>query len=194
MSLRGSAVFCGSTPSPAGQSPRYGVGGSAIPVFQGRTRRGRTRFLGPSQWEPGRATGRILGQPRLISTPENNTISGNQAEFGGGIVVENSSPTISGNTISGNQAAVKGGGIMIRDNSSSIISGNTISGNRAVTGGGIRVQENSSPTISGNTISDNQAETGGGIWVSGDSTLILNEPDDNIYSDNQPDDIYHSPD
>ena len=31
---------------------------------------------------------------------------------------------------------------------------------------------------------------GGGFWVSGDSTLSLNDPDDNIYEENQPDDIY----
>ncbi len=54
--------------------------------------------------------------------------------------------------------------------------------------------ENSSPTIEGNEITGNQAEdSGGGIYVDSSSTLILNTPDDNIYEDNQPDDIYYEP-
>ena len=90
----------------------------------------------------GRATGRTLGQPRLISTPENNTISGNRAVTGGGIDVFDSSPRVVSNEFQNNTAG----------------------------------------------------EDGGGIWVGGESTLILNEPDDNIYSGNQPDDIYYEPD
>ena len=52
----------------------------------------------------------------------------------------------------------------------------------------------SSPTVKGNTISENvAAEYGGGIYVDSTSTLILSDPDDNIYADNEPDDIYYEP-
>ena len=55
--------------------------------------------------------------------------------------------------------------------------------------------DNSSPMVVSNEIQSNTAAIdGGGIWVSVDSTLILSEPDDNIYSANQPDNIYYSPD
>jgi parallel beta-helix repeat protein len=160
---------------------------------------------------------RDLSSPIILG----NTISDNQAQFGGGIAAENSTPTISGNIITENRAEFGGGGIAVFDTSLLMIEFNTISNNQAEAGGGIAM-EKSSPTIKDNSISDNQANLsgggidvfdnsspmvvsneiqsntagndGGGIWVSGDSTLILSEPDDNIYSANQPDNIYYSPD
>ena len=65
-------------------------------------------------------------------TIENDVISGNQAEFGGGIWVGNSSPTISGNTISNNQA-LNGGAISVSSDSTLILNepdDNTYSGNQ----------------------------------------------------------------
>jgi len=54
------------------------------------------------------------------------------------------------------------------------------------------VTDNSTPTLVGNEITGNVADTGGGIYVLR-SSLILNDPDDNVYGDNQPDDIYYEP-
>jgi parallel beta-helix repeat protein len=96
------------------------------------------------------------------------------------------------NTISSNEAWVGGGGICVME-SSPTIEANTISGNEAkdVGGGGIFV-DGSSFSIEKNTISGNVAVNGGGIFVN-NATLIFNDPDDNIYEDNQPDDIYYQP-
>ena len=101
----------------------------------------------------------------------------------------NSSPMITGNTIKGN-LAVSGGGILV-DDSSPTIKSNTIRGNTAEAfGGGIRVLGNSSPRVTGNTFENNEAFEGGAISISSDSTLKLNDPDDNTYIGNIPDDIH----
>jgi hypothetical protein len=59
-------------------------------------------------------------------------------------------------------------------------------------GGGLLVIENSSPTVVGNEFKDNIAGIeGGAIWVGSKAALVLNDPDDNTYSGNGPDDIYY---
>jgi parallel beta-helix repeat protein len=79
---------------------------------------------------------------------QNNKISGNVGDAGGGIFVTNSSsPTIQNNEISGNSANT-GGGIHSQDNSSfPRIINNTISRNSASTGGGIYCRYTSFPTV-----------------------------------------------
>ncbi len=142
----------------------------------------------------GRSGGGIAVVFNCSPIIENNTITGNTADRGGGggIVVKwDSSPAITGNTITGNTANISGGGIAVGHNSSPIIENNAITDNTARWGGGIAVEHNSSPTITGNTITGNTADEGGAIWVSGCSTLHLSIPDDNIYRDNVPDDIYY---
>ena len=86
-----------------------------------------------------------------------------------------------------------GGGILVMHYSSPAIENNTITGNTAEEyGGGIAVMMDSSPAITGNTITENTAEfAGGAIWVSACSTLGLKTPDDNVYRNDVPDDIYH---
>ena len=113
---------------------------------------------------------------------------------GGGISLENSSPTIEGNIIKNNRA-VYGGGISCKE-SSPTIQNNEIIGNSAdkskislpsPTGGGIYLS-NSSPTIVNNTISGNSSKSkGGGIscWSSS-SVKVLNT----IFWENNPDEIF----
>jgi len=134
-------------------------------------------------------------------TISENTISSNLAETAGGIHISgNSSPTISGNTISDNQANFFGGGIFVRGNSSPTISDNTISGNEAESfgGGGIYVAANSIAKVINNQFQSNSTGflgfegDGNAIYVSDDSTLVLNTPDDNIYSGYPTNDIYYS--
>ena len=95
--------------------------------------------------------------------------------YGGGVLIANSSPTIAHNIITGN--SVKnlteeylgvGGGIAILDNSAPHISDNTLKENFAEGhGGGIAVWYQSNPVIENNSITGNEAEnTGGGIMVS----------------------------
>ncbi|MBC7217454.1 MAG: PKD domain-containing protein [Candidatus Caldatribacterium sp.] len=92
--------------------------------------------------------------------------------FGGGIYIENASPTIEGNWIRGNTASIHGGGIYISGSSFPRIIGNRIEDNQAANGGGIYVGEGSFPVIYGNIIFRNKATgigtipgLGGGIFV-----------------------------
>ena len=96
---------------------------------------------------------------------------------GGGIFVEDASPTISNNVITGN-VANNGGGIAV-DFGSPAISGNTISGNRAdgsqthftgaFQGGGIRLSGAAgvayAAIVTGNTIVGNTSLNGSGIGM-----------------------------
>ncbi|MCH2132591.1 MAG: right-handed parallel beta-helix repeat-containing protein, partial [Phycisphaerales bacterium] len=98
------------------------------------------------------------------------TISGNTATFGGGIYCgNNGNPTIIGCEISGNAGYDAGGGIYCWDNSNATITNCTIEGNTANSGGGIYCIESSNPTISDCTIEGNTAKAGGGIFFSGSS-------------------------
>lgn len=78
--------------------------------------------------------------------------------FGGGILCENSSPTIKGNIIS-NCEAYYGGGIACL-NGSPLIQDNEIRGNHSEWGTGILCCFGGQPTIIGNTIVDNFAQGG----------------------------------
>ncbi|NQS99224.1 MAG: right-handed parallel beta-helix repeat-containing protein [candidate division Zixibacteria bacterium] len=78
--------------------------------------------------------------------------------FGGGILCENSSPTIKGNIIS-NCEAYYGAGIACL-NGSALIQNNEIRGNYSEWGTGILCCFGGQPTIIGNTIVDNFAEGG----------------------------------
>jgi parallel beta-helix repeat protein/predicted outer membrane repeat protein len=113
-----------------------------------------------------------------LVTIENNTISDNSAEFGGGIRCDFSSPSITGNTISGNSAD-KGGGICCGEDSSPTILNNIIADNSASSGGGIcclDVAEKSVASLIGNNIiKGNLVEyLGGGIYCEYASPIIVN--------------------
>ncbi|MDP2894964.1 MAG: choice-of-anchor Q domain-containing protein [bacterium] len=95
------------------------------------------------------------------ATIQNNTITGNTAEVGGGLCGCNG--TIQNNTITGNSAQSSGGGLSYCwDN---IIWNNTITNNSAHSSGG-GVNECRRTTIRGNTISGNSAVefVGGGLY------------------------------
>ncbi len=94
-------------------------------------------------------------------------INGSSSESGGGILCDQSSPTITGCIISGNTAG-GGGGIGCENNSNPLITDCTIVNNEATNnsdeggGGGIKCREGSSPTLSNLTIKSNTAYYGGG--------------------------------
>ncbi len=109
-------------------------------------------------------------------------------QFGGGIQITNSSPTISGNVISGNVTCVEGGGIDVLTGSP-IIENNTISNNSESSdcgggagGAGICVSGDGYAQILSNIISDNSWTHGfgGGMALYGGTPLIEN----NIISGN----------
>lgn len=91
--------------------------------------------------------------------------------YGGGILIDRSSPRIQGCVITANSAAgssSQGGGIYISGTIGSAaptITGNIISGNNAGDrGGGIYTQD-ASPSITGNTFLSNTARRGGGFYA-----------------------------
>lgn len=111
------------------------------------------------------------------STPiiKQNTVRNNETTYNGsGMYVKNSSPLIHCNTITDNTAMLENGGGIYLDHSSPAITGNLISRNvSGQHGGGIYVTNGSLPNISGNTITDNEANYhGGGIYISWDSDLL----------------------
>jgi parallel beta-helix repeat protein len=92
---------------------------------------------------------------------------------GGGIVINQTSPTITNNKISGNRADAWGGGIYLAS-ASPLIKNNVINANNSSYGGGISVQYGGSPQILGNEISDNKASSSGGaiaLWVPAAATI-----------------------
>jgi parallel beta-helix repeat protein len=102
---------------------------------------------------------------------------GNPSKFGGGILCENSSPTITNCTIKDNTAG-DGAGIYLGSSNPTItdcdISGNTVGclTCTGANGGGIFCYD-SNPTISNCTIQDNTAQySGGGIYLGSSNPTI----------------------
>ncbi len=108
----------------------------------------------------------------LDSVLDGFTVTNGDADYGGGIYCNDSSPKITNNTISGN-AAGTGGGIDCRLFSSPIVSNNAISENMASYGGGLFCHQ-SSPTITNNTFTNNTGGSYGGAicFFSGSSARI----------------------
>ncbi|UCC31887.1 MAG: DUF1565 domain-containing protein, partial [Phycisphaerales bacterium] len=101
------------------------------------------------------------------------TITNGSAEYGGGLDLYYSSPTIANNTITGNSASSGGGGLNLYQ-SSSTIANNTIAVNSADFGGGLLLQY-SSATIANNTITGNEVYYyGGGLFLEHSSATIGN--------------------
>jgi hypothetical protein len=109
------------------------------------------------------------------------TIQNGYTSDGGGIYINNTSPSIIDNTILGNICTNLGGGIYITGTNSNLttIVNNTISENISNRGGGIYIN-NSSPIITSNEISGNGCTNrGGGIYIAGTtSSPIIGGSDD----------------
>jgi len=101
-----------------------------------------------------------------------NTISGNQATYGGGICSDRSSHLILRNLIQQNEAD-SGGGMYCYSSYPSFF-GNRITGNVAGVGGGVACSDSSKLWMTNNTISGNVAgEAGGAIYCGLSSTSRL---------------------
>jgi len=102
------------------------------------------------------------------------TITNGRAEYGGGLYLSSSSPTIANNTITGNSADWDGGGLHLYNSSPTIVN-NTIADNSAYDcGGGLCLDYSSSPTIVSNTIRANYSGNGGGLYLYDSSPTIAN--------------------
>jgi len=94
-----------------------------------------------------------------------NTISGNSAGTGGGILIDQGRGQVIDNLIEGNQANWSGGGILFSGIDITVAI-NTITGNSALRGGGA---EGDRALTIGNEISHNQAGEAGGIFYQGNT-------------------------
>ena len=97
------------------------------------------------------------------ATLSGGEISGNTADFGGGVCVESGSATISGGEISGN-TATSGGGVYVYWGRATL-NGAEIISNTATSGGGVFLWEGIA-TLNGGQIISNTGASGGGVYVS----------------------------
>jgi hypothetical protein len=136
-----------------------------------------------SAWDPdiytttldGQNQGRVIWVEGVVAPViEEFTITGgNAGDYGGGVYINNASPTIRNNTITGNWAHEGGG--LYNQIGSPIIANNNFTGNSADYGGGL-YNEAGSPTIQENAFTGNGArKNGGGLHnISGSPTLQAN--------------------
>ena len=122
-------------------------------------------------------TGQLYGGGMLNEgsspTVTNCAFSGNTATRGGGMRNSGGSPTVTNCNFSGNSMAIKGGG-MSNFASSAAVTNCAFSGNSAVNGGGMS-NDSSSPTVTNCTFSGNSAFVGGGGMInSGFSPTVIN--------------------
>ena len=102
---------------------------------------------------------------------------GNTASGGGGMANEVSSPTVTNCIFSGNIGS-GGGGMSNRGHSSPTVTNCTFSGNASVIGGGLLNYFNSSPTVIGCVFSNNIADflngsQGGGMYNEGSDPTVI---------------------
>jgi hypothetical protein len=118
------------------------------------------------------------------------TVTGGIENYGGGMRIDGSSPTIRNCVLSNNRAVIPGGGggIALSDSSARILNCRFV-GNRAVDGGGLYIS-GGSPVVQNCFFSANTARTnsitmldgrGGGIAIIGGSVKVINT----IFSGNQ---------
>mgnify|MGYP004589581271 CR=1 FL=1 len=113
----------------------------------------------------------VYGESKFIM--DGGTISGCEADAGGGLYADNSTVTINNGTISECTAAIKEGGGLYATNGSTInINSGIISGCEGLLGGGLYAEKSSTVNINNGTISGCTAGAGGGLYVVG-STLNI---------------------
>lgn len=100
------------------------------------------------------------------------TFSENTVWNGGGMALWKSSPMVERCTFLGNTASSNGGGISLYE-SAPTLANCTFSGNTASYGGGISLYE-SAPTVVNCTLSDNAADNGGGMLLRNSSPTVVN--------------------
>ena len=120
---------------------------------------------------------------------QENSFTGNVAQFGGGITVQNAGGQIERNYIQGNQATTQsGGGLFISNTTPFSLKNNLIVGNSAGGyGGGFITYNNGQPECINNTVVGNTAGiSGGGIHSVGSVFQVMN----NIITNNSAYGIY----
>ena len=112
------------------------------------------------------------------------TITGGSVDYGGGIIIRDSSPLITECIISRNWARKHGAGVCLYNSNSTVITDCSISNNGGgytFQGGGVYIGDGSSSvvinncTISNNGSSSDSAVKGGGIYVGNSSTALIKQ-------------------
>ncbi len=116
----------------------------------------------------GGGFGNVGGGMLIINsspTVSNCSFTGNTANLsGGGMFNTNSNPTVTNCSFSGNTANFDGGGMYNTNSSSPTVTNCSFSGNSASNGGGMENIVSSSPTVTNCSFSGNSASNGGGMY------------------------------
>lgn len=101
------------------------------------------------------------------------TIQNGSAAYGGGIMAEKCSITISNNIIKNNKASYYGGGIF-GEGATLTVLGNTITTNKAAFGAGVACYDSAAPVITRNYITSNIADyDGSGVYCYSNSAPVI---------------------
>jgi hypothetical protein len=106
-------------------------------------------------------------------------------DYGGGIYITNSSPTIQNNIIK-DCLANTGAGVYLENSSMFMTDCTVYNNNTWVYGGGLFIgssNENDPPCIIDCTITNNEAQYGGGLYIMGDTAVVINNNISDNYSD-----------
>ncbi len=102
------------------------------------------------------------------------TITGGIGLLGGGISIENASPTITGNVITTNQTSSRGGGIYL-SNSDAVITDNLFINNTSASRGGALYMIDSDPVVTDNVMINNMTDSrAGAIYFYTSSPTLTN--------------------
>jgi hypothetical protein len=112
------------------------------------------------------------------------TITGGNAEQGGGVFVTGSNLTLTNVRVTANTATLGGGGIGVFNNASLTLSATDVANNTARNGGGILIAGSGTAVLNnGSTVTGNRATTNGGGIANSGGTVAL---DDAVVSGNTP--------
>jgi hypothetical protein len=138
---------------------------------------GFTITNGSGTWVPATLTndGGGIFIDNASPTIEDCLIRLNTADKGAGLMINNSFSLIRGNTFQFNQAAGDGGAIVCDNSASPTIINNVIAVNTATgNGGGVVTLNFAAPVLNNNHIKFNQADKGGGVYCDTSSPKIKN--------------------
>ena len=157
-------------PAPKKARPIVIVGAISPTIYGLRFANGNAAGLGGTAWEGEDGGGGIYVIDAAV-TLDRNWVYASKADYGGGILLWNSSATLNANKVTTNTAALYGGGIFT-EGGAPTLTGNTVVSNTASDfGGGLRTTY-SDATIQGNTITSNTARIGGGASLNRGTPLV----------------------
>ena len=144
-------------------------GGGAIAIWDGST-----AVITNNHFQDNKAYqyGGGINVTRSTPTITGNTVISNTALYGGGVDMFDSSPEFANNIILRNTAGTHGGGVYLRNGCAPFIFANTFMTNTAYYYGGGLYMDRSPASVTGNNFQYNDADTGGGIYVDRSSPYI----------------------